>query len=290
MPTTTTNIGLTKPDVGGSDGVWGTNIDADYDLIDAEVVKPRLIQNAPTFNVGGTTTLDLSLARAFTATMSGATTFAFTNVPSATFVTRFYLKLVNGAAFTPTFPAAVSWLEGAVPTFQTSGTDVIEFTTYDGGVTVLAKLVNGTYARAGNSASTSRNVTCLFSTQGQTTTSTSDVSLVSTTIKGGTLWRDGDMLEIWFMISAATQNCTFNIKFGATADAGFSVSLGQTVIGTTFVIRTGAATQKLSHVNATTAVSPTETLANDIVLDFRGSVTAGGTLTLVGATVKRVGQ
>ena len=39
MPTTTTNIGLTKPDVGGSDGVWGTNIDADYDLIDAEVVK-----------------------------------------------------------------------------------------------------------------------------------------------------------------------------------------------------------------------------------------------------------
>src|SRR5205809_3226838 len=129
--------------------------------------------------------------------MSGATTFAVTNVPSATFVTRFYLKLVNGAAFTPTFPAAVSWLEGAVPTFQTSGSDLLEFTTYDGGTTVFTRLVNGTYARAGNSAGTGRSTVCLFSTAGQTTTSTSDVSLVSTTIKGGTLFRDGDMLVIW---------------------------------------------------------------------------------------------
>ncbi len=289
MPTSTTNIALTKPDVGGSDGVWGTNLNADLDLLDAEVVKPRLIQNAPTFNVGGTTTLDLSLARAFTATMSGATTFAFTNVPSATFVTRFYLKLVNGAAFTPTFPAAVSWLEGAVPTFQTSGTDLIEFTTYDGGVTVLTRLVNGTYARAGNGAGTGRIVTCLFSSAGQTTASTSDVSLVSTTIKGGTLWRDGDMLEIWFMLGAATQNCSFNIKFGATADAAFSVGLGTQALGTLCLVRTGAATQKMMHVNGAVQ-SPTETLANDITLDFRGSVTSGGTLTLLGATVKRVGQ
>jgi hypothetical protein len=288
VPTSTTNIALTKPDVGGSDGVWGTNLNADLDLLDAEVVKPRLIQNAPT--IGATTTLDLSLARAFTLTVSQATTVAFANVPTATFMTRWYLKLVNGAAFVVTWPAAVVWLEGAVPTFQTAGTDLLEFTTYDGGTTVFTRLVNGTYARAGNSAGTGRSTLCLFSTQGQTTTSTSDVSLVSTTIKGGTLWRDGDMLVIWFMIGAATQAATFNIKFGATADAGFSVAAGQQLIGTTLLIRTGATTQKLSHVNATTTTSPAETLANDITLDFRGSVTAGGTLTLLGATVTRIGQ
>ena len=41
--TTTPNLGLTKPDVGGSDDTWGEKLNANFDLIDAAVGGPVVI-------------------------------------------------------------------------------------------------------------------------------------------------------------------------------------------------------------------------------------------------------
>ncbi len=288
MPTNTTNIALVKPDVGGSDGVWGTNLNADLDSLDAEVVKPRIIQNAPT--IGATTNLDLSLGRAFTLTISQATTLAFLNVPSATFGVHWWLVLTNGAAFTVTFPGAVSWLDGTVPTFQTAGVDIVHFFTRDGGTTVFAEMLNSRFIRHGNATTGGPAATTIAATGGQNTTSTSDVSLIATTIKANTLFATGDSIVMWLIAHTATQAGTINWKFGATATAGFAIGLGQQTMVTGMLVRTGASAERISLVNQTAVQTPAENLATDITLDLRGSVTSGGTLTIDAYVLQRIGN
>jgi len=288
VPTNTTNIALVKPDVGGSDGVWGTNLNADLDSIDAEVVKPRLIQNAPT--IGATTNLDWSLARVWTLTVSQATTLAFLNTPSATFGVHGYLILTNGAAFTVTFPAAVTWMDGSIPTFQTAGVDIVHFFTRDGGTTIYAEILNSRFARHGNAATAGPVATTINATGGQNTASTSDVSLIATTIKANTLFTNGDAIVMWLIAHTATQAGTINWKFGATATAGFAIGLGQQTLVTGMLVRTGASAERISLVNQTAVQTPAENLATDITLDLRGSVTSGGTLTIDSYVLQRIGN
>lgn len=135
MSTTTAVYALTKPANLGDSGVWGGPVDTNFDTIDDVMARPKIVQNAPTYNVGGITTCDLSLARVFTLTVSGASTLAFSNVPSSTFAVYVDLLITNGAAFVLTFPASVTWLQGTAPTFQTAGVDLVRLVTRDGGTT-----------------------------------------------------------------------------------------------------------------------------------------------------------
>lgn len=131
--TTTPFLGLTQPEVGASSGTWGAKINADLTTLDNAAARPRTQFNSPV--VGATTTLDLDLGRTFVFTVTGVTTIAFANVPGATVISQLTLLITNGGAFAVTWPASVSWLNGAAPVLRSSGVNIVELVSRDGGTT-----------------------------------------------------------------------------------------------------------------------------------------------------------
>jgi hypothetical protein len=92
--------------------------------------------------------IDLSLGSIFTKTITAATTFTVSNVPTTGTVASFILELTNGSAFTITWWKGplnenIKWASGTAPTLTSSGKDILGFYTHDGGTTwnglVLAK-------------------------------------------------------------------------------------------------------------------------------------------------------
>lgn len=78
--------------------------------------------------------IDCSAGTSFTKTVSGNTTFSFTNVPEdATCCVTLILR--NGGNYTVTWPASVKWTEDTIPDLMQNGTDVLTFITCNGGVT-----------------------------------------------------------------------------------------------------------------------------------------------------------
>jgi len=84
------------------------------------------------------TTIDWSVGNYFTKTISGATAFTFTNLPVSGFA-MITLKLTNGGSATITWPP-IKWSGGTAPTLTTSGIDIINLFTDDGGTTVYGIL------------------------------------------------------------------------------------------------------------------------------------------------------
>jgi hypothetical protein len=78
--TTTTNYGWTKPEVGGSNGSWGTKLNTDLDEVDVDVFAVSGVASAALPKAGGTMTGRLvfdpvtgtSLGTPVTATPAGA--------------------------------------------------------------------------------------------------------------------------------------------------------------------------------------------------------------------------
>jgi len=97
-------------------------------------------------NVSGSVSVDLSTANIFTYTLTGTTTFTFTNPPSAGTSKPFTLIVRQDAtgSRTASFTAA-KWTDGTAPTLTTTPNkyDVFTFFTVDGGVSYFA-----TYAMA----------------------------------------------------------------------------------------------------------------------------------------------
>ena len=83
-------------------------------------------------NASGTS-IDLDLGNYFYKTITGATTFTFDNA-KANLATHFYLELTNPST-NITWPASVDWAGGSAPTLTTTGVDILEFITRDGGTT-----------------------------------------------------------------------------------------------------------------------------------------------------------
>ncbi|HEX7019008.1 MAG TPA: hypothetical protein VF159_03290 [Gemmatimonadaceae bacterium] len=162
----TTNFGWSKPTVGGDTGAWGAKLNDLCDDIDADLKTVKDTADGALPKAGGAMSgrfdaktatlalkalgavsgspvnLDCSLAQYFTATLSGATTFAFTNVPNvANTAFGVMLRLTNGGSAAITWPASVKWPDGAAPTLTVSGVDLIAFVTDDGGTTWRAFVV-----------------------------------------------------------------------------------------------------------------------------------------------------
>src|SRR6266550_6610542 len=280
MPGTTV-YGINKPTVAGDSGVWGGFLNTGMDTIDNEIARSRIPFVSPTYNVGGTTTLDLNQTtggRVFKFTVSGASTLAFSNVPSSSFDARITLWITNGSAFVLSFPASVNWTAGIAPTLKASGVDLVDLETNDGGTTWQATLRN---LRPG----------LLYQNQGLSTSSTTNVSIASYSLPANALSVNAQAIRVTVHGRAVTQAGTFFLKFGASTLMTITIAINDAFSYTAIIRRSGAATQ-FSHCyafpgNAVAVAAqrftPTETLSGAVVVDFQGRTnTAGGTLELNG--------
>lgn len=83
-------------------------------------------------NVSGTKAVNLTEGLAISATITGATTFSFTNV-AQTGATVVVMKLTNGGKYTITWPSSIKWAGGTAPKFTATGVDIVVLTTHDAG-------------------------------------------------------------------------------------------------------------------------------------------------------------
>lgn len=77
--------------------------------------------------------IDLAIGNYFTKTLSAATTFTVSNVPTTGNAGSFILELTNAGSQTITWWSGVKWAGGTAPTLTTSGKDALAFYTHDGG-------------------------------------------------------------------------------------------------------------------------------------------------------------
>lgn len=87
------------------------------------------------YNAVAASDIDCAIGSVFSRTISGATTLTVSNVAASGTVTSFILELTNGGSATITWWSGIKWASGTVPTFTTSGLDILGFYTRDAGTT-----------------------------------------------------------------------------------------------------------------------------------------------------------
>ncbi len=145
---TTTNLGMTTPEVGSSTDTWGAKLNADVNLLDA-IFKSDGAGTKVGMNLGKANVdqlmekkvamaagqLDFATGAVFTKTISGDITLSVTNVAATGKVSAAVLVLTNGGAHTITWFSGVIDPGGVHPTLTASGVDALGLLTFDGGTT-----------------------------------------------------------------------------------------------------------------------------------------------------------
>ena len=84
--------------------------------------------------ISGTVTIDLSAGLSVSATIGGATTLAFTSVPSGG-AAVVVLRITNGGSAAVTWPMTITWAGSKAPMLTAAGKDMVVLATDDGGAT-----------------------------------------------------------------------------------------------------------------------------------------------------------
>jgi len=120
-------------------GVTNTATMGVVQMADNNLIRPKLLDYAVKGSALGNTstlaTFNLEAANFFSATSTGATTWAFTNPIASGDFCGFVAELTNGGAYNQNWPAAVDWPGGAAPALTVSGKDILVFVTRDAGTT-----------------------------------------------------------------------------------------------------------------------------------------------------------
>jgi hypothetical protein len=83
----------------------------------------------------GTRDINLTLGNFVSATVTGNTTWTFSNPLADPVATGFVLELTDGGSATLIWPLSVKWPGGTAPSLTEAGIDVLTFITDDGGTT-----------------------------------------------------------------------------------------------------------------------------------------------------------
>ena len=115
-------------------GVMTGNLDMNRKLLQKSEIKDYSETVITSTGVTGTKTLDLSQGNVFDMTLSGATTFVFSNPPASGKAGSFTLIIRQLSTLRAvTFPASVKWDNDVMPDFATSKTAILCFVTTNGG-------------------------------------------------------------------------------------------------------------------------------------------------------------
>ena len=122
--------------LGTSEASKTVTADANGDVNLSEELKAKSYNETYVSLSGTTPAVDCESGNVFALSTTGNTTFTFSNPPASGTAYGFVLKLTAGGTHTITYPASVDWAGATAPDAPASGeTDVLVFTTVDGGTT-----------------------------------------------------------------------------------------------------------------------------------------------------------